>query len=290
MTGMNKPSMDIPFSTMPINQYIRVSAHEGEVGGLRPGPTPLYRALMKECSPLGWANTDITAPLLRKMRAKFEEADLLRKVGGQIPGAVRLDELMQMKGTDKPAVLGKDEKPIVFTRITTPRYTKDTSELGLRPDLIDKIIIQSGVDMADTVARAFIASLDVWIKKLDPLVSNPLLPSRDLCRVDELNNDANKERTFSLVVHPETIEDGLAVPENVTDIHVSKVAPRSQVYVMPNSMIISYRNLHRPQFWIERTAFMVEFYCWVDAGATLSNAEGLCSFSLPKPVKQLETT
>lgn len=276
MTDMNKPSLSVPFSTIPPNQYIRVSAHPDEVGGSRSTPTPLLKALTKECSPFGWSSSSIVGPLNQKMREKFEDADLLRKVAGHIPPSVRQDELVQMKGTDKPAVLGKDEKPIMFVRIVTPRYTKDTAEMGLKPDLIDKIIIQSGVDMANAVARAFIEGLDTVIDKLDPLTSNPLIPARDLRNLDEL-----KEGTFSLLIHPDTV-DGLGTPDTVTDIHISEEVPRDRVYVLPNSMVISYRNLQQPQFWIDRKAYMVEFYCWVEVGSTLSKMEGLCSLRLPK--------
>ena len=56
---------------------------------------------------------------------------------------------------------------------------------------------------------------------------------------------------------------------------------RDLLFSIPPEAKFSVRFLKRPTFWIQRTAFMVEFFCYTEVGAKMLHTDGIRRYKLP---------
>lgn len=268
-----KAPVSLPFATFPPNLYIRVRPDENRGGD----SSALFDALTQNPDPDAWAEQSILEPLTHKMRVKFNEADTVRQI--EAPSVVASHDLVAIEGTDKPAVFGEDDKPMMFSRVTTPRYTKDLAELRLTPRKIDELIIKSGTDLGQEVTRLFLKSL------LDTAKLTELYALEDIYRESAPADSRSKllimpHTDTRIMVHPDTLEELNPRPENAvacTDLSLT------ELFVLPPNIKITYRHLDAPTIWLERTAYMVEFFCYLTVGARISNLKGLRRYVWPEP-------
>jgi hypothetical protein len=259
---MDTDPVNLPFATMPKNLYIRTEARDRA----DQEPTELFKALTESDDPNAWTKGEVLGPLRDKLRMAFDGADVVRRFDGS--DVVTKDELVPITGTDKPAVLGKDGEPVMFSRVCTPRFVKDLAEMSLAPQKLDCLIAEAGEDLAREVARMLYHYLKEQAKLTelydgDELATQPELTSGD----------------YILFGHPHVFEDEDAFEDSEHDTCPFDDAHRFELYAIPRSAIITYRRLTEPDVWIKRDAYMVEVSCHMIVGARMSNLKGLRRFT-----------
>ncbi len=259
-------AQDIPFATIPQNVYIRSEPSEETELGSRI-PSALWIALTRDSNPNAWMAPAVLNPLQAHMRRLFREGDLMGRFTNPTP--VSDDELVAIEGTDKPYIPDGDDGVIRFTRVVTPKFVKDLVELRLTPRLIDKMIAEAGTALAREMTSMFLESLRKHSCG-DMPVDAP----------ESMSDYSSVMKNSTLIAHPDVLE-ALTVPAGAAEgIACADVAP-TEAYVVPCTVDITYRHLTPPQLWIERKAFMLEFFCYLEPGATIKNTDGLHRFTWP---------
>ena len=266
-------AQDLPFSTLPQNVYVR--SHPFDEA--RKEPTDLYRALQEDIDPTAWANPEISLPLAEKLRARFYEVRPVICQLGPVSPSVEDHELVAMEGTDKPSISDGEDGNIMFTRIVTPRYTKDLAELRMTPAVVDETIIEGGALIAREMDSKFRHSLDRAV--IDHGLSDFSHSEPEDAR-EEILRSVTPEHT--LVGHLDTL---LELDPSET-CRICKQIPfelvaRDLLFSIPPEAKFSVRFLKRPTFWIPRTAFMVEFFCYTEVGAKMLHTDGIRRYKLP---------